>query len=214
MSLKEVFKKNLCFFIPYSVLLILFTIPLIMDSKASIHIYINQHHRQSLDFVFRYLTYLGDGWLSLIIAALFLMISIRNSLFVFLTFIGGGLLVQILKRALFSGALRPVKYFDGVYELYLVEGVEMRSYLSFPSGHAATAFGLFLCLAVIARSKTVKLFCFLLAALAAFSRVYLSQHFLVDIYFGSMIGVVFTLLFYRILFSSGKKWLDHRILFH
>ena len=114
----------------------------------------------------------------------------------------------------FSGAFRPVKFLDGIYDLYLIEGVQMRSYFSFPSGHAATAFGLFLCLAVIARSNLVKFSCFLLAFLTAFSRVYLSQHFLEDIYFGSLIGVLFALLFYRILFSSGKKWLDHHILFN
>jgi membrane-associated phospholipid phosphatase len=40
-------------------------------------------------------------------------------------------------------------------------------------------------------------FCwFILALLAAFSRTYLSQHWLVDIYFGSLIGFSFSVFFY------------------
>lgn len=214
MSLKEVIKKNLFFFIPYLIFLILLLPLLILTSKTDIHIYVNRYCMPLLDGVFRYLTYLGDGMLALFATLVFLVISFRKSLFIFLTFIGGGLFVQILKRVFFSGAFRPVKFLDGIYDLYLIEGVQMRSYFSFPSGHAATAFGLFLCLAVIARSNLVKFSCFLLAFLTAFSRVYLSQHFLEDIYFGSLIGVLFALLFYRILFSSGKKWLDHHILFN
>ena len=214
MSLKEVIKKNLYFFIPYFIFLIILLPPLILTSKTDILIYVNQHCKPALDDVFRYLTNLGDGIPALIIAVLFLLVSFRKSLFIFLTFIGGGLFVQILKRIFFSDALRPVKFLDGVYDLYLVEGVKIRSYLSFPSGHAATAFGLFLCLAIIARSNLIKFICFLLAAMIAFSRIYLSQHFLEDVYFGSLIGVTFALFFYRILFSSGKKWLDHHILYY
>jgi hypothetical protein len=35
-----------------------------------------------------------------------------------------------------------------------------------------------------------------------------------DVFFGSLIGIFFSMLFYSILFSSEKKWLDHRILFN
>ena len=214
MSLKEVIKKNLYFFVPYFIFLIILLPPLILTSKTDILIYVNQHCKPALDDAFRYLTNLGDGMLAMIAVVLFLLVSFRKSLFIFLTFAGGGLSIQILKRIFFSDALRPVKFLDGVYDLYLVEGVKIRSYFSFPSGHAATAFGLFLCLAIITRSNLIKLICFLLAAMTAFSRLYLSQHFLEDVYFGSLIGVTFALLFYRILFSSGKKWLDHHILYY
>ena len=214
MSFKEVIRKNLSFFVPYFILLLILLPPLILVSKTDILIYINQHCKPVLDDLFRYITNLGDGMLALISALLFLLVSFRKSLFIFLTFIGGGLFVQILKRIFFTEALRPVKLLDGVYDLYLIEGVKMRYYLSFPSGHAATAFGLFLCFAIIVKSNLIKFICFLLAAMTAFSRIYLSQHFLEDVYFGSLIGVTFALFFYRILFSSGKKWLDHHLLYY
>ena len=212
MSLKELIQRNLYFFVPYLAFLIMLLIPLILESRVSVQSFTNQHHSLVSDCFFKYITCLGGGLITVIVSVLFLLISFRKSLFIFLTFAGGGLLVQILKRVFFPGALRPFKFLNGVYELYLVEGIRIRYFFSFPSGHAATAFGLFLCLAILAKGKPVKLICFIMAALVAFSRVYLSQHFLIDVYFGSMIGVAFALLFYRILFSSGKKWLDRGIL--
>ncbi|MBN2214058.1 MAG: phosphatase PAP2 family protein [Bacteroidales bacterium] len=206
--MKKLFNQNLYFFIPWFIFLIILLLPLILESKTAVHIFINNHHSSVSDGFFKYITHLGGGLFAVIITVLFLLVSLRKSLFILLTYIGGGLFVQILKRIFFSDALRPVKYLNGIYDLHLIEGVKMRYYLSFPSGHAATAFGLFLCLAVLTKNNAVKLICFFMATLTAFSRVYLSQHFLADIYFGSIIGVTFALFVYRTLFSSGKKWLD------
>jgi len=46
---------------------------------------------------------------------------------------------------------------------------------------------------------------FILALFAAYIRVYLSQHWLIDIYVGSIIGVSFSLLFY-VFFYHTQKW--------
>ncbi len=211
MSLKKLIRQNLYFFIPWFLLLTVTLFPLILKSRISVHMFINRHHSDISDGFFKYITHLGGGLFTVIICVLFLMVSLRKSLFVFLTCIGGGLVVQIMKRLFFPHSLRPVKYLAGICELHLVEGVKIRSYFSFPSGHAATAFGLFLCLAVLTKNNTVKLICFIMAALVAFSRVYLSQHFLIDIYFGSVIGVVMGVCVYLLLFSSKKKWLDSSI---
>jgi membrane-associated phospholipid phosphatase len=214
MSLKEVIKRNLFFFVPYFIALIILFPLFILASKTEIHVFINQHCIPVLDYIFKYVTSLGDGLFAVLVSILFLLISFRKSLFIFLTFAAGGLFVQILKRLLFHNMLRPVKFFDGLYDLHVIEGVKIRYYMSFPSGHAATAFGLFLCLAVMTKSNLIKSLCFVMASLVAFSRVYLSQHFLIDVYFGSMIGVAFALLFYQMLFSSGKKWLDRDLLYY
>ncbi len=44
----------------------------------------------------------------------------------------------------------------------------------------------------------------MLAVLAAYSRVHLSQHWLIDVYVGSMIGVCFSILLYVVFYSSNK----------
>jgi membrane-associated phospholipid phosphatase len=72
----------------------------------------------------------------------------------------------------------------------VVEGVHLRTAMnSFPSGHTSAAFALFACMALISPRKWAPLW--ITAAWAvAYSRIYLSQHFLEDILLGSIIGVV------------------------
>ncbi len=109
---------------------------------------------------------------------------------------------------------RPAKYFELFenYKLHLVEGVKIHSLQSFPSGHTATAFSIFLTLALITKNHVLKLFCFVIAVLVAYSRVYLSQHFFVDIAAGTVIGVVFIVLAFYYFERIDKKWLDRSLL--
>jgi len=84
---------------------------------------------------------------------------------------------------------------------------------SFPSGHASTFFVFCTCCALLlgyrynqnAKHHTpgecilfnmVLLLLFLVAALGAYSRVYLSQHFLLDVCVGSMIGFITPCLYF------------------
>lgn len=128
------------------------------------------------------------------------------------TFITTGILVQFLKRAVFYNIERPVEYFKGTLDLYLVEGVRIYNKFSFPSGHAATTFGFFICIAFISENRYIKLLCLVLACLISYSRIYLSQHFLVDVYFGSIIGVAGGIFFYNVVYSGKAKWLDKSLL--
>jgi membrane-associated phospholipid phosphatase len=122
------------------------------------------------------------------------------------TYLATGLFVQLMKRLFFEDMVRPAGYFQDLAQLHVVEGVVLLSSRSFPSGHATTAFALFLCLALLLKSRFMKLICFLLASLAAFSRVYLSQHFLIDVYAGSIIGCIGALAFYPVFFREDRKW--------
>ena len=89
---------------------------------------------------------------------------------------------------------------------------------SFPSGHASTFFVFFTCCALILAYKyqhsskenkhhscflidVVMLAFLVLAALGAYSRIYLSQHFLSDVCMGSVIGFIIPCLF----FYFGRK---------
>ena len=109
---------------------------------------------------------------------------------------------------------RPSKYFElfETYKLHLVEGVKLHSLQSFPSGHTATAFNLFIMLAFIVKSNTMKLLFFVMAALVAYSRVYLSQHFVLDITAGSVIGIIVMALVFVWFEKLNKNWLDGSVL--
>jgi len=185
--------------------------------REDIHIFINNFHTEYLDALMKGWTFLGDGAYVLIIIALFLFIRLRFFFIVFSSYAISGILSQILKRTLFSGIPRPVKYFELnniEYNLYLVPGVDIHSWYSFPSGHTATAFGVFFGISLFLRSELLQLLCFVAAAGVGYSRIYLSEHFLVDVAGGAIIGMASAILSYWWLRRYRTSWMDkpvHRI---
>ncbi len=169
--------------------------------KGEILLKINHYHHPVLDLIFKCLTFFGDGMFFLIILLILLFRKIKYSLLFFLTGIFQGLLIYFAKKVMFNGIVRPVKFFEGVESLYLVPGVEVHSYNSFPSGHTATAFSIAILIAIINRNQFYSGLVMIVALLAAFSRVYLVQHFFMDIYFGSLIGVFTAIFSYYLLLN-------------
>ncbi len=157
-------------------------------SKEVLHLSVNKIHSPFFDFFFKHSTHLGDGILFGILIIVFFFIDKRMSL----VFTIGGLLTLIithfLKKCIFKGEPRPVSFF-GEENLYLIDGVKMAHWNSFPSGHTMTAFIIFTILIIYFRKKRIQYLLILLAIIAGFSRVYLSQHFWADIFVGSIIGV-------------------------
>lgn len=204
--LAKAIKNNLFFLIPYIIFLLAIAPVFYIYSKPGIHLWINRFYSPFQDWFFKTITFLGDGMFVIIIVIVVLFFSLRNSLFILSAFLSSGLFTQLLKRLFFEDMVRPYKYFKGFASLRLVEGIEMLGSRSFPSGHATSAFALFLCLAMISKKNHIKLLCFITACLVAYSRVYLSQHFLIDVYAGSMIGTLSALCCSLIYFRSEKKW--------
>ena len=208
--MKQIIKLNRWFLIPYVLILFICIFFLFQFKKPELHLLINQWHSNKADFFFKYLTHLGDGTLIAILFLILLFIKYRYAF----TFLTGALvtsgIVNLLKRIVFDDVFRPVKYFEllGKWQLHLVEGVKMNMFYSFPSGHSATAFNIFLMLALIVKNNFLKLMFFLIASMVAFSRIYLSQHFLIDITAGSFIGILIMLVSFYWVESYKNKWLD------
>ncbi len=187
---------------------------MLIYSKTEIHIWTNKEYSPFFDFFFRYATNLGDGVLIAILFLVLLAIKYRYA-FAFLT---GSLVtsavINILKRLVFTQMFRPAKYFEmhESFQLRLVEGIKMHSLHSFPSGHSATAFNVFFMLAVIVDNKMWKFGFFVVASLVAYSRVYLSQHFLMDISAGSLLGIVLMIPFILWFEKMDKSWLDKSLI--
>jgi membrane-associated phospholipid phosphatase len=174
--------------------------------------FINNYHNGFFDLFFKLITFVGNGLFVVLVCTGLLLVSFRKALFFLATYISTGIVVQLLKRTVFQHALRPVMFFKGSVDLYIVEGVKIHNRYSFPSGHAATTFGFFICIALVSENKLLKLACIVLACLVAYSRVYLSQHFLADIYFGSLIGVAGGLVFYYTIYLHQGKGLDNSLI--
>ncbi|NJO01937.1 MAG: phosphatase PAP2 family protein [Bacteroidia bacterium] len=195
-------RENSSFFIGFGIYLLGGLGLLIVLDKGDLLLWLNAYHTPIGDYFFRYYTFVGDGIFNLLIAALLFFFHWRKALATVLSFAAVGLLVQLLKRLVFYATPRPKTFFGDRESLHFVEGVSIHAYQSFPSGHSATAFSVFCLLTFFVKDKRWGAFFFIAALLAALSRMYLLQHFLIDVYFGALLGVLISSLIYYYL---GKE---------
>lgn len=178
--------------------------------KGELHLLLCDHHTAVADFFFRYYTQVGE-WVPYVICAGLLLYRYDWAIFTLSGVALSGLTTQVVKHLV--DAPRPLTWFAThmpEVTLPLVEGVPMSNYFSFPSGHTTTFFALFLALSILlytpqkkSRNIMLQTLFFLLALLGAYSRIYLSQHFLLDTVGGAAIGCIITLLLYPLM----ARWL-------
>jgi membrane-associated phospholipid phosphatase len=70
----------------------------------------------------------------------------------------------------------------------LVEGIELHIKYSFPSGHTASAFCILISMCFLLNNNFYSFLMVGVAFIIGFSRIYLSQHFLIDVIIGAIIG--------------------------
>ncbi len=156
-----------------------------IDKGAAV-MWVNARHTAVLDVFFRYATWLGDGTFWFIALALVTARDRRFGVLALITAGASALCVQGLKNLL--RVERPSRFLVGE-DLHFVPGVDVHGFLSFPSGHTGAAFTGFFLLALWSRKPWVGFLCFIGAAVAGFSRIYLVQHFYADVYAGALLGV-------------------------
>jgi len=127
------------FLIPYLLILIACLAIKTFYTREQIYFAINALHTNWGDKVFPLLTNLGDGLALIILALIIGLFSYRKS-FLLLTAYGVTALVAQILKFLFDMP-RPYLYFQNQHsKMYLVKGIQMLNYHSFPSGHTVTAF--------------------------------------------------------------------------
>ncbi|GIV32991.1 MAG: phosphatase PAP2 family protein [Chitinophagales bacterium] len=188
---------NAWFYIPYLAALAAGIFILKNFEKGQDVLFLNQMHHPALDVLFAYGTFLGDGLMYLIVVAVLVFFSYRKAFVALICFAITGLVVQVLKRIVFPEIYRPSVFLSG-YELHFVEGVKILSRYSFPSGHSAMAFSLFSLLSQLVKPRWYGLIFICLALIGGISRIYLVQHFFIDVYFGSLIGVAVTTIVWMV----------------
>lgn len=200
-------KKIEYFLTPYLLFFIVILAALVQYPKAELHLLMNENHSAFGDWFFRNWTELGGGWLPFVFLGLLLFYRFSWSLYLLFAQTVGGL-ISIIGKNVFNEP-RPLLYFQENFSeitLPLVQGVDMYRKHSFPSGHTITAFALFFGLALIVKNKWLKVLFFVMASLVGYSRVYLSQHFAIDILAGSVIGIFSAWVCYPLLKKMDAKW--------
>lgn len=190
------------FLVPTLLLLIALGVALLCVPKGALHLCLCDRHTPFLDVVLPVYSNLVN-WLPYTVLALLLLYRAGWSVFLAGDMLLTTIVVQPIKHLVH--APRPLTWFaENMPDvaLPLTDGVRMHYWLSFPSGHTTTFFMLFFTLSLIAMTDNWRgkylwsLLFFLLAAVGAYSRIYLSQHFAMDVFAGMWVAVLCTLLMY------------------
>ncbi len=199
------------FLVPTLVLALVLGTLLLFFPKGELHLLLCQPHMPFLDTIVPIFSDLVD-WLPYLLVFLLLFYRAGWATFLASNLLLSTLIVQPIKHLV--NAPRPLTWFaenmpDAT--LPLVDGVKMNLWLSFPSGHTTTFFVLFFSISIILCTENIRgknilsLLCFLLATFGAYTRIYLSQHFALDIFAGILIASFSTILLYYFLVLKTKN---------
>ena len=201
-------KKYSAFYFPYLLFVMTLVILIVCNEKANLHLWITSFNSPAADVFFHYYTFVGD-WIPYAVAGGLLFYRYRTALFVLVSQLATGLVSIVIKQT--WNEPRPFLYFKENFpdiQLHQILGEHLHSSHSFPSGHTITAFSFFLALSFFTKRPQLHFLYFVLALLVGYSRVYLSQHFEIDVLAGSFIGVSVTILCKYYYDKTPLKWAD------
>lgn len=195
--MKDFFKvitQNQFFYLLNLFLMLGITLFLCCFSRIEGFMWFNQIHTSVLSAFFEAITFLGDGWFCIILALLILVLSKKNkelAFIILLGYISSGIFSQIIKNLIDSP--RPKVYFEVHHLHYYIDtfATSRIGYRSFPSGHTASIFALATVCSIYWKKITICIFAFIMSVFVGYSRIYLGHHFLIDVLFGAIIGIVF-----------------------
>lgn len=161
-------------------LLILFSY---LGGKDELFLLLNGNLGSIADYFFAAFTYAGDGILWVPVGLYFIFYKRRWLPLVLSTILFSTLFVQVGKKLVYPNEARPTAAIEATVasSIHTVKGVTVHTSNSFPSGHTTTAFSLFLLATLVLPYRYFWIPGIAMALLAGYSRVYLAQHFPLDV---------------------------------
>lgn len=149
----------------------------------------NPFHASWLDSTFIAVTQLGDGAFAFLVIVTCLLARRPTLALKLLTgyLISGGI-AQLIKHAVF--APRPKAYLPSGFYHEFIPNITLSGINSFPSGHTTTAFVLATIFACQLSCRIKCTLLFMAAVVVMYSRIYLGQHFVEDVFGGMVIGIL------------------------
>lgn len=172
-----------------SLALSLFTMSLVWG-KNEAFLYLNANLGLVADKVFEYSSYLAEGWIWIPYFIVLVGLYKKDKAFILMNFLISTLLTQFAKNFIFTTAMRPMASGLDATQIHSVPGVEIHTFNSFPSGHTATAFTLFILTTYLFPNKYALSIGIIYAIVCGYSRVYLAQHFPLDLAGGIFVALL------------------------
>jgi len=160
--------------------------------KENAFLLLNTDLGSAADYFFKYWTHTADGVIWVPIVLLTIFFKRKQLLLVISSIVFSTLFAQLSKNIFFKGNPRPSLAITDHSLFHSVTGVELHSLNSFPSGHTTTAFTIFLLATILIQKKWILPVGLLYATLAGYSRIYLAQHFPIDVA-GGIIAAILTI---------------------
>ena len=209
-KLLEIINQNSFFYISSLLLIVACSLFLSIYTKAEGFMIMNSFHTSILTIFFQKFTFCGDGIFTLILFIIILPFKKHRQLAILLliSFLISGIFSQIIKQIITSA--RPVEYFQSHHYSYYLDTFSNSGigFSSFPSGHTASAFAMVTVISNYFRKKYICALSLLFAMTVGYSRIYLANHFLIDVLGGAVIGIVsatLTLFWFHKIYKDSKK---------
>ena len=163
-------------------------------TRETVFLWLNTDLGSIGNTIFLTMSYLAEGWMWIPYFIFVFGWLKKDAVFILLNFLLSTLLTQLPKNYIWDKVSRPMASGIAHNQIHTVKGVEMHLWNSFPSGHSATAFTLFLLTVYLFPKKRVLWVGLFYAIACGYSRVYLGQHFPLDVAGGITVAII-TILF-------------------
>lgn len=167
---------------------------------------LNRNLGTMADYFFRFCTNLGDGIIWAVVLIYFIMHRRKSLPLVISAIVFSTLITQLTKILIFPNYLRPTAAIENIYPIHTVLGVELLKAYGFPSGHTAEATSIFLLGCLLISKKWILPVGYAYTLTVGYSRIYLAQHYPLDVGGGMIAGVIAIYLSWEV-----QKWWDRRL---
>ena len=158
--------------------------------RETLFLFLNTDLGKIGDFVFDTFSDMAEGWNWIPYFIIFYGRYKKDAVLILLNFLISTLLTQIPKIFIWDTVSRPMASGIPHDQIHTVDGVVMHMWNSFPSGHTATAFTFFLLTVYFFPKKFVLILGSLFAIGCGYSRIYLAQHFPLDVAGGMIVAII------------------------
>lgn len=162
-----------------------------MSLQVEIIKFIQSFNNDFFDFLFEFITLFGEESILVLLSA-FIFLSVDKNK-------GYKLIFTIASGTCFNSLIKNILKFErpiGV-EGIISKRLETATGYSFPSGHTQATATFWSSLSIIVRKKRMYIFSTIIVIMVAISRLYLGVHWLTDVVFGAIFGVLWAILVSR-----------------
>jgi membrane-associated phospholipid phosphatase len=177
------------------VLLTILTVLCFIVPKGNEVLWVNGNFSAFTDLFFSLVSMSGGTTVFIAVVGALAFVRFNYSIVAGMVFILNSMFVLFLKQVAFPEMQRPIALMDNSL-LHFVDGVDVQTLYSFPSGHTATAFAMAVTLSLLLKHRGLSVLLITLAVLVGYSRIYLLQHFLMDVTAGAFVGTITSFLVY------------------